>query len=115
MITRQNFKSIAKENVWWHAPSLLINDTKFNEKVMQPKILLEIDNEMQNQSNVCLTFLTADKINLTDFINIGKFSSLLKLKRIISFICRSMYNLKLSKSNTQNKIPVNSILQPKKY
>ena len=41
MITRQNFKNIAKENVWLHGPSFLINDTKFNEKLMQPEILLE--------------------------------------------------------------------------
>ena len=57
-----------------------INDTtKFNEKLMQQEILLESDIEIQNQSNVCLTFRTADKINLTDVINIEKFSSLLKL------------------------------------
>ena len=112
MITRQNFKNIAKENVWWHGPSFLINDTKFNEKVMQPEILLESDIEIQNQSNVCLTFRTADKINLIDVVNIEKFSSLLKLKRIIAFMCRFMDNLKLRKSNTLNKIQVNPILQP---
>ena len=38
MITRQNFKNIAKENVWCHRSSFLINDTKFIEKVMQPEI-----------------------------------------------------------------------------
>ena len=84
MITRQNFENTAKENVWWHGPSFLINDTKFKEKVMQPEILLENHFEIQNQSNACLTFRTADKINLTDVVNIGKFSSLLKLKRIIT-------------------------------
>ena len=46
MITRQNFKNIAKGNVWWHEPSFLINDTKFNEKVMQPEILSESDIEI---------------------------------------------------------------------
>ena len=80
MITRQNFENTAKENVWWHGPSFLINDTKFKEKVMQPEILLENHFEIQNQSNACLTFRTADKINLTDVVNIGKFSSLLKRK-----------------------------------
>ena len=113
MITRQNFKNIAKKTVWWHGPSFLINDTKFNEKVMQPEIHLESDIEIQNQSNVCLTFRSADKINLTDVVNIEKFSSLLKLKRIIAFICRFMDNLKLRKSNTQNKIQANPILQPR--
>ena len=92
MITRQNFKNIGKENVCWHGPSFLINDTKFNEKVMQPEILLESDIEIQNQSNVFFIFRTADKINLTDVISIEKCSSLLKLKRIIVFICRFMDN-----------------------
>ena len=110
---RQNFKNITKENVWWHGPSFLINDTKFNEKVVQPEILLESDIEVKKQSNVCLTFRTADKINLTDIINIEKFNSLLKLKRIITFICRFMDNLKLRKSNKQNKIQVNPILHPR--
>ena len=59
-----------------------------------------------------MTFCTADKITLRDAINIEKFSSLLKLKRIIAFICRFTDNLKLRKSNTQNKIQVNPILQP---
>ena len=113
MITRQNFKNIAKKNVWWHRPSFLINDTKFNEKVIQLEIHLESDIEIQNQSNICLTFHSADKINLTDVVNIEKFSSLLKLTRIIAFICRFMDNLKLRKSNTQNKIQVNPILQPR--
>ena len=63
-----------------------INDKSFNEKVTQPEIHLESDIEIQNQSNVFLTFRSADKINLTDVVNIGKFSSLLKLKRIIAFI-----------------------------
>ena len=94
MITRQNFKNIAKENVWLHGPSFLINDTKFNEKLMQPEILLESGIEIQNQSNVCLTFRVADEINLTDVVNIEKFDSLLKLKRVITFICRFMDNLK---------------------
>ena len=53
MITRQNFKNLAKENVWWHGQNSLSNDTKFNENVMQTEILLESD--IQNQSNVCLT------------------------------------------------------------
>ena len=97
MITRQNFKNIAKENVWLHGPSFLINDTKFNEKLMQPEILLESGIEIQNQSNVCLTFRVADEINLTDVVNIEKFGSLLKLKRVITFICRFMDNLKLRK------------------
>ena len=97
MITRQNFKNIAKENVWLHGPSFLINDTKFNEKLMQPEILLESGIEIQNQSNVCLTFRVADEINLTDVVNIEKFDSLLKLKRVITFICRFMDNLKLRK------------------
>ena len=97
MITRQNFKNIAKENVWLHGPSFLINDTKFNEKLMQPEILLESGIEIQNQSNVCLTFHVADEINLTDVVNIEKFGSLLKLKRVITFICRFMDNLKLRK------------------
>ena len=61
---------------------------------MQREIPLESDIEMQNQSNVCLTFNTADKINLTDVVNIEKLSSLLKLKRIIAFMCRFMDNLK---------------------
>ena len=43
MITRKNFKNIAKKNVWWHGPSFFINDAKFNEKVMQPEIHLESD------------------------------------------------------------------------
>ena len=110
MITRQNFKNIAKENVWWHGPSFLINDTKFNEKVMQPEILLKSDIDIQNKSNVCLTLRTAYKINLTDVVNIEKFSALLKLKRIIAFICHFMDNLKLRKSNTLNKVQVNPIL-----
>ena len=97
MITRQNFKNIAKENVWLHGPSFLINDTKFNEKLMQPEILLESGIEIQNQSNVCLAFHVADEINLTDVVNIEKFGSLLKLKRVITFICRFMDNLKLRK------------------
>ena len=59
-----------------------------------------------------MTFCTADKITLRDAINIEKFSSLLKLKRIIAFICRFTDNLKLRKSNTQSKIQVNPILQP---
>ena len=78
MITKQNFKNIAKENVWWHGPNFLIKETKFNEKVMQPEILLESNIEIQNQSNVCLTFRTTDKINLTGVVNIKKFSLLLK-------------------------------------
>ena len=113
MITRQNFKNIAKENVWWHGPRFLINDTKFNEKATQPEILLESDIEIQTQSDVRFTFRTADKINSTDVVNIEKFSSLLRLKRIIAFICRFMNNLKLRKSNIQNKIQVNPILQPR--
>ena len=113
MITRKNFKNIAKKNVSWHGPSFFINDARFNEKVMQPEIHLESDIEIQNQSNVCLTFRSANKINLTDVVNIDKFSSLLKLKRIIAFICHFMDNLKLRKSNTQNKIQVNSIFQPR--
>ena len=92
MIKKQNFKNIAKENVWWHGSSFLIKETKFNEKVMQPEILLESDIEIQNQINVCLTFRTADKINLTGVINIKKFSLLLKLKRIIAFMGRLMNN-----------------------
>ena len=56
MITKQNFKNIAEENIWWHGPSFLINNTKFNENLMQPEILLESDIDIQNQSNVCLTF-----------------------------------------------------------
>ena len=79
---------------------------------MQPEILLESDIEIQNQSNVCLTFRTADKINLTGVANIKKFSLLLKLKRIIAFMHRFMNNLKLRKSNTLNKVQVNPILQP---
>ena len=63
MITRQNFKNLAKENVWWHGPSFLINDTKFNEKMMQPEILLESEIEIQNQSNVCLLFVPLKKSN----------------------------------------------------
>ena len=43
MITKQNFKNIAEENIWWHGPSFLINNTKFNENLMQPEILLESD------------------------------------------------------------------------
>ena len=39
IITRHNFKNLAKEDVWWHGPSFLINNTKLNEKVMQPGIL----------------------------------------------------------------------------
>ena len=112
MITKQNFKNFAKEDVWWHGPSFLIKEAKFNEKVMQPEILLESDIEIQNQSNVCLTFRTADKINLTGVANIKKFSLLLKLKRIIAFMHRFMNNLKLRKSNTLNKVQVNPILQP---
>ena len=92
MIKKQNFKNIAKENVWWHGSSFLIKETKFNEKVMQPEILLESDIEIQNQINVCLTFRTSDKINLTGVINIKKFSLLLKLKRIIAFMGRLMNN-----------------------
>ena len=111
MITRQNFKNIAEENVWWHGPSFLINNTKFNENLKQPEILLESDIDIQNQSNVSLTFRTADKINLTDAVNIVKFRSLLKLKRIIAFMCRFMENLELKESNTLNKIQVNPILQ----
>ena len=63
MITRQNFKNLAKENGWWNGPSFLINDTKFNEKMMQPEILLEIEIEIQNQSNVCLLFVPLKKSN----------------------------------------------------
>ena len=111
MITRQNFKNLVKENVW-HRPSFLINDSKFNETVMQPEILLESDIEIQNQSNVCLTFRNTEKINLTNVVNIKKFSSLLKLTLIIVFLCRFLDNLKLWKSNTLNKIQVNPIFQP---
>ena len=78
MITKKNFKNIAEENIWWHGPSFLINNTKFNENLKQPEILLESDIDIQNQSNVSLTFRTADKINLTDAVNIVKFRSLLK-------------------------------------
>ena len=112
MITKQNFKNIAEENIWWHGPSFLINNTKFNENLMQPEILLESDIDTQNQSNVCLTFRTADKINVSDAVNIVKFRSLLKLKGIIAFTCRFMENLELKESNTLNKIQVNPILQP---
>ena len=87
-----------------------INDTKFNEKIIQPEILLESDIEIKNQSNVCLTFHTTDKVNLTDVVNTEKFSTLLKLKRIITFICRFIGNLKLRKCTPQNKIQVNPIL-----
>ena len=59
-----------------------------------------------------MTFLTTDKINLIDVVNIEKFSSLLKLKRIIALMCRFMDNLKLRKSNTLNKIQLNPTLQP---
>ena len=59
-----------------------------------------------------MTFRTADEINSTDVVNIEKFSSLLKLKRIIAFMCRFTDSLKLRKSNTLNKIQVNPILQP---
>ena len=110
MITRQNFKNIAKENVWWHGPNFFINDTKFNEKIMQPEFFLESDIEIKNQSNVCLTFHTTDKINLTDVVTIKKFSTLLKLKRIITFTCRFIDNLKLRKCTPQNKIQLNRIL-----
>ena len=79
---------------------------------MQSKIFLESDSEIQNQSNVCLIFRTADKIKLKGVVNIEKFSTLLKLKRIIAFICRFMDNLKLRKSNTHNKIQLSHILQP---
>ena len=85
-----------------------INDTKFNEKIIQPEILLESDIEIKNQSNVCLTFHTTDKVNLV--VNTEKFSTLLKLKRIITFICRFIGNLKLRKCTPQNKIQVNLIL-----
>ena len=90
----------------------MINDSKFNERVMQPEILLESDIEIQNQSNVCLTFRNTEKINLTNVVNIKKFSSLLKLTLIIVFLCRFLDNLKLWKSNTLNKIQVNPIFQP---
>ena len=80
MITRQNFENTTKENVCWHGSSFLINVTKSKEKVMKPEIPLKNHIEIQNQSNVCLTFRPADKINLTDVVNIGKFSSLLKRK-----------------------------------
>ena len=74
---------------------------------------MQSDIEIQTQSDVCFTFRTADKINSTDVVNIEKFSSQLKLKQIIAFICRFMNNLKLRKSNIQNKIQVNPILQPR--
>ena len=61
-----------------------------------------------------LAFRTAEKIKLTDVVNIKKFCSLLKLKQIIAFMCHFMDNLKLRKSNTLNKIQVNPILQPSK-
>ena len=48
MITTQNFQNLAKENVWWYWPRFLINNTKFNEKVMQPGILLESEIDLQN-------------------------------------------------------------------
>ena len=52
-------------------------------------------------------------INLRDVANIENYSSLIKLKRIIAFICHFIDNLKLRKSNTLNKIQVNSSLQPR--
>ena len=113
MITRQNVKNIVKGNVWWHVPSFLVNETKINEKIIPPEFLLENDIGIQNQSNVCLNFRRADKINLKGVVNIGKFSSLLKLMRIITFICRFMGNLKLRKFNSQNKTHFNPILQPR--
>ena len=72
-------------------------------KIMQPEFLLDGNIEIQNQSNVCLNFHRADKINLKVIVSTGKFSSLLKLKQIITFICHFMGNLKLRKSNSQNK------------
>ena len=80
---------------------------------MESKIFLESDIEIQNQSNVCLIFRTAEKIKLKGVVNIEKFSTLLKLKRIIAFICRLIDNLKLRKSNTHNKIQLSHILQPR--
>ena len=58
-----------------------------------------------------MTFRTTSKINLKDVVNIQKFSSLLKLKRVIAFM--SLYGqLELRRSNSQNKIQLNPILQP---
>ena len=54
----------------------MVNDTKFNEKIMQPEIILETDIEIKNQSNVCLNFLIADKIDLKSVGKIEKFSIL---------------------------------------
>ena len=114
MIMRQNFKNIVKENVWWNVPSFLVNETEVNEEIIQPEFLIENDIGTQNQSNVCLNFRRADKINLKGVVSIRKFSPLLKLIRNITFICRFMGNLKLRKSNSQNKIQFNPILQPRK-
>ena len=55
---------------------------------MQPEIVLENHIEIQNQSNACLTFCTADRINLKDVVNIEKISTLVKVKRIIAFMRR---------------------------
>ena len=63
MITGPNFKDTAKENVKWHGLSFLVNDKKFNEKIMLPEILLENNVEIQNESNVFLTFCATGKIN----------------------------------------------------
>ena len=63
MITGPNFKDAVKENVKWHGLSFLVNDKKFNEKIMLPEILLENDVEIQNESNVFLTFCATGKIN----------------------------------------------------
>ena len=69
---------------------------------MQPETVLENDIEIQNQSNACLTFCTADRINLKDVVNIEKISTLVKVKRIIAFMRRF-------KSNLLSKFQVNHI------
>ena len=70
-------KNVAQENVWWHGTSFLVIYIKFNEKIMQPRFFLESNIDIQDQSNVCLTFRTADKMNLKDVVNIEKFGRLL--------------------------------------